>query len=214
LYAASLHAPKEPLRRVELTIVKPKAVEAPPPPPPEPRKVEKPKPKAQMTPLPDAPKPTAEPPPPPTFGLSFSSVGQGNPSFSVPVGNTTMTAQAKGPSGPAKPLSGAGTSRGPAVSLAQVSKMPTVVGECPPGNPRSLYTEDAIRHEIEGRVQLEVTVDADGQVSTVRVKKGLGYGLDEAALQAMKEKCHFQPAEVDGHKVSTVIRYDFAFVLD
>jgi protein TonB len=210
----AVSARKPPVRRqpIDLTL------REPPPPPPEP---EKPKPldlrkevqvvkKAALTPPSEPPK-SAEPPPPPVFGLSMSSVSADG-GFAMPTGNTTMI-EPSASSRPVKPLSGAG-SGGPPVSVTQVSKMPSVVGACPPGNPHSLYTAAALDHEVEGKVVLDIVIDESGQVIDAKVQKGLGYGLDEAAARAMKEKCRFDPAEVNGRKVSTTIRYTFTFVLD
>jgi periplasmic protein TonB len=62
------------------------------------------------------------------------------------------------------------------------------------------YTKDARQAEIEGLVRVEVTVDEGGRVIAARVLSGLGYGLDEAALDAAK-KCVFEPATLCGKPV-------------
>jgi protein TonB len=222
LSAAALRPEKPKLKRVELAIVQPKAPEPPPPPPPPPpapkkvidltQKVEvkkDPKPAAEPP-----PPPSAEPPPPPVFGVSLSSTSQNNSGFNVRVGNTTMTepGEKKDPKD-VKPLQGAGgEGKGP-VSIAQVSKLPQKIGDCPPFDPTELYTKEAKDKEIEGQVTLEVVVTAEGSVGDVKVVKGVGYGLDEAAVSTMRKHCKFQPAEMGADKVSTKIRYTFTFVL-
>jgi periplasmic protein TonB len=45
-----------------------------------------------------------------------------------------------------------------------------------------------------------VTVDESGRVIAARLLNGLGYGLDEAALDAAK-KCVFEPATLCGKPV-------------
>jgi len=62
------------------------------------------------------------------------------------------------------------------------------------------YTKEARQAEIEGLVRIEVTVDESGHVIAARLLGGLGYGLDEAALDAAK-KCVFEPATLCGRPV-------------
>lgn len=57
---------------------------------------------------------------------------------------------------------------------------------------RPEYTDAAREARVEGRVRVEILVDEDGNVSSARVLNGLGYGLDEAALEAVK-KMRFRP---------------------
>jgi TonB family protein len=66
--------------------------------------------------------------------------------------------------------------------------------------PSPVYTDEARRLRIEGEVLVEVIFRASGQVQTVRVVKGLGHGLDEAALRAA-EQIRFKPAIQDGQAV-------------
>lgn len=49
----------------------------------------------------------------------------------------------------------------------------------------ALYTQRARSRGIEGTVALEITVGIDGRVKNARIKQGLGYGLDEACLEAI-----------------------------
>ena len=66
--------------------------------------------------------------------------------------------------------------------------------------PIPVYTDEARKLRIEGEVLVEVIFRASGQVQTVRVVKGLGHGLDEAALHAA-EQLRFKPASQEGHAV-------------
>jgi TonB family protein len=66
--------------------------------------------------------------------------------------------------------------------------------------PSPTYTDEARKLGIEGEVLVEVIFQASGQVQTVRVVKGLGHGLDEAALHAA-EQIRFKPALQEGHAV-------------
>lgn len=58
---------------------------------------------------------------------------------------------------------------------------------------RATYTESARRAHVGGRVRLELTVDERGEVTSVRVLQGLGFGLDDAASAAAR-RLHFTPA--------------------
>ena len=66
--------------------------------------------------------------------------------------------------------------------------------------PNAVYTDEARKLGIEGEVLVEVIFQASGQVQTVRVLKGLGHGLDEAALQAARQ-IRYKPAMQQGHAV-------------
>ena len=66
--------------------------------------------------------------------------------------------------------------------------------------PNPVYTDEARKLKIEGEVLVEVVFRASGQVQTVRVVKGLGHGLDEAALHAA-EQIRFKPALQEGQAV-------------
>lgn len=62
---------------------------------------------------------------------------------------------------------------------------------------RPKYTEEARRHKIEGQVKLRAVFQADGRVTNIEVVKGLGYGLDEQAKEAVS-KTVFLPRIVEG----------------
>jgi TonB family protein len=60
--------------------------------------------------------------------------------------------------------------------------------------PSPIYTEEARRLKLEGEVLLEVLFDANGQLHVNRVVRGMGHGLDEAAIAAAN-KMRFKPAQ-------------------
>lgn len=76
--------------------------------------------------------------------------------------------------------------------------------------PHPVYTEEARRLRIEGTVQLRVVFSAGGQIKVLSVVKGLGHGLDEAAVRAA-EAIRFRPAQRDGRPVDApaVIQIQF-----
>jgi len=59
--------------------------------------------------------------------------------------------------------------------------------------PQPVYTEDARSLKLEGEVLLEVMFSANGTLHVNRVVKGLGHGLDDAAIAAAN-KMRFKPA--------------------
>ncbi len=60
--------------------------------------------------------------------------------------------------------------------------------------PNPVYTEEARRLRLQGEVLLEVMFGANGQLHVKRVVRGLGHGLDEAAVEAAN-KMRFKPAQ-------------------
>lgn len=67
--------------------------------------------------------------------------------------------------------------------------------------PRPVYTEEARKQRIEGTVSVRLHVSASGSVEVLGVTSDLGYGLGEAAIQAVRAT-RFQPATDDsGHPV-------------
>jgi protein TonB len=79
-----------------------------------------------------------------------------------------------------------------------------------PASPK--YTTQARQAEIEGVVRVEVTVDETGKVIAARVLSGLGYGLDEAAIEAAKATT-FEPATHCGKPVVGTKIIPFRFSL-
>jgi TonB family protein len=67
--------------------------------------------------------------------------------------------------------------------------------------PRPQYSAEALKQNLEGEVLLDVIFPASGgEVHVNRVVKGLGHGLDEAAVRAA-EQIKFKPALSNGHPV-------------
>jgi TonB family protein len=60
--------------------------------------------------------------------------------------------------------------------------------------PNPVYTQEARQLKLEGDVLLEVLFAANGQLHVNRIVRGLGHGLDEAALQAANQ-IRFKPAQ-------------------
>lgn len=66
--------------------------------------------------------------------------------------------------------------------------------------PNPEYTAEARRQQIEGEATLEVVFSAAGEARVLRLIRGLGHGLDEAAIAAA-QGIRFHPAERAGFPV-------------
>jgi protein TonB len=52
--------------------------------------------------------------------------------------------------------------------------------------PRADYSDEAMKVKVQGVVELVAVVTADGKVTDVHIAKGLGFGLDEKAMEAVR----------------------------
>lgn len=68
--------------------------------------------------------------------------------------------------------------------------------------PNPVYTQEARDMKLEGEVLLEVSFSANGTLHVNRVVRGLGHGLDEAAMAAAN-KIRFKPALRYGQPVDS-----------
>ena len=76
--------------------------------------------------------------------------------------------------------------------------------------PLPAYTSEA---RAEGTVLMQAIVRRDGSVDALRVLKGLGYGLDESAVDTIKTKWRFQPGTLNGKPVDVKVDIEVAFRL-
>ncbi len=60
--------------------------------------------------------------------------------------------------------------------------------------PYPTYTDEARQAKVQGNVTLQVLVGADGRASQIRVVKGIGMGLDDRAIEAVRA-WRFVPAQ-------------------
>jgi protein TonB len=75
-----------------------------------------------------------------------------------------------------------------------------------------IYSEEARVAQIEGVVRVELTVDEEGRVIQARVLRGLGYGLDDAAVAAAKQMT-FEPGTRCGKSAVTTLSLSMRFAL-
>ncbi len=62
------------------------------------------------------------------------------------------------------------------------------------------FTEQARKKHIRGNIAVAATIDTEGNPQDVHVVRGLGLGLDEKAIEAVKQY-RFKPALRDGTPV-------------
>ncbi len=78
--------------------------------------------------------------------------------------------------------------------------------------PTPVYTDEARKLHIEGEVLLQVVFEASGKIHVERVIRGLGHGLDEAAVRAA-EQIRFKPALRDGQPADSTAVLHIVFQL-
>ena len=78
--------------------------------------------------------------------------------------------------------------------------------------PNPVYTEEARRLHIQGEVLLQVVFGASGQLRILGITRGLGHGLDEAAVRAAQQ-IQFKPAQRNGQPVDTAATLHILFQL-
>jgi len=86
--------------------------------------------------------------------------------------------------------------------IAQADSGPATVPVEITFKPQPVYTEEARGLKLEGEVLLEVMFGANGTLHVNRVVRGLGHGLDEAAIAAAN-KMRFKPALRMGQPVDS-----------
>lgn len=89
-----------------------------------------------------------------------------------------------------------------------VTSMPILLSEV-----RIAYPDTAKKAGIEGPVVMDLLIDEQGKVRQVNFVKGPGFGLNEAAQEAIKN-FQFRPAKIKDQSVAVKIRYTYRFILE
>jgi periplasmic protein TonB len=204
-----------------------------PVPPPRPITSKPPDPKPQLTPpvtIQPVPKPVEPPAPPPQpvplpqvvapvatapadtrdrAGVLTDSSAESNshgPGTGSGAGTGQGTGIGEGTGAGIGPGSGGGTGGGPYRPGSGITP-PAIVREVKPD-----YTEEARRRGVEGDVELEIVVRADGGVGSVTLIHGLGSGLDQRAIDAVRQ-WRFSPARRFGTPVDVIVEVAVEFKL-
>jgi TonB family protein len=75
------------------------------------------------------------------------------------------------------------------------------------------YTDQAREAHLSGTVVLEAIVGADGSVDIVRVVQSIGLGLDQSAIDALKQ-WKFRPGLRDDKPVDVALNIEVNFVVN
>jgi periplasmic protein TonB len=79
-------------------------------------------------------------------------------------------------------------------------------------DPDPEYSEEARKAKYQGTVLLWLIVGADGKPRDIRVQHSLGMGLDERAIEAVRQ-WKFEPAMKDGRPVAVQVNIEVSFRL-
>jgi periplasmic protein TonB len=182
-----------------------------------------------IVPAPEPPKPP--PPPPPLAAETLPAVVA--PIIAAPADTrnrvgvlqqTTAESDSHGPGkgGDAGTGAGTGLGEGDGSGVGPGSGGGTGGGPYRPGSgiepPRLLkevradYTEDARQRGLSGDVVLEIVVRRDGSVGDIKILRGLAGGLNERAVQAVRQ-WRFAPARRQGAPVDVVVEVAVEFKL-
>jgi|SRR5579872_1881532 len=74
------------------------------------------------------------------------------------------------------------------------------------------YSEEARRAKYQGTVVVWVVVGPDGKVQDAKIQRHIGLGLDEKALEAVKQ-WKFEPAQKNGRAVPVAVSVEMSFRL-
>ena len=191
---------------VEMTL----AIQEPPPeveevveePEPEPEVVEEPEPEPEPEPdpidfeeIPEEPPEEAPEPPPRRIvqGLSSDSFSEGSgTNLSLRAGTTVATEATEATMG----LDEAAADRHAPVAYTQVKRAPRIRRK-----PRLEVPSELVEAELQGRVEVEVTVSPEGTVVDVVVVSSLHPAADAACIAALRDS-RWRPGTVDGEPVT------------
>jgi TonB family protein len=131
--------------------------------------------------------------------LAKMLTGSGGPGGGSGIGSGTGTGIGSGEGGGLGPGSGGGTGGGAYHPGTGGVGYPSCV-YCP--DPK--YSEEARKAKYQGTVVLQAVITPDGRATEIQVVKGPGLGLEEKAVEAVKQ-WRFKPANGPGGKPVPVI---------
>ncbi len=102
---------------------------------------------------------------------------------------------------------GNGGSGGNEILTATSNMKPNIISK-----EKARYTEQARTNRVQGTVLVSAIFNANGQITGVRVVRGLPDGLNEEAIKAA-QKIRFSPAMKNGQPVSVRMSMEFSFNL-
>ncbi|GAA3947442.1 TonB family protein [Hymenobacter algoricola] len=189
----------------------------------------------ETKPPPPPPPPEAPPPPPPKLStIKFTppvvkkdeeiKKVEEIPDQEELKDKTVATVTVKGNTDNAADLSGLEGKGNEVVAEVVENKVYTYVEQMPvfPGGQEALlkyiaqnikYPALALRNQVEGKVFIAFVVGPDGQVSDVKIQKGIGAGCDEEASRVIKNLPKFAPGKQNGRAVSVSYTVPVTFAI-
>ena len=96
--------------------------------------------------------------------------------------------------------------------LVKVDEMPMPVGGIKAIQEKIVYPEKAKNEGVEGKVFVSAFINENGTVDHVKLLKGIGYGCDKAAINAVT-KTKFTPGKLGGKPVKVQVSIPIVFKL-
>jgi len=75
------------------------------------------------------------------------------------------------------------------------------------------FTDEARAAHVEGIVLIHAIIRKDGTVDSFKILRGLGYGLDESAINTIATKWRFRPGTFNGEPVDVQTNIEVSFRL-
>jgi TonB family protein len=75
------------------------------------------------------------------------------------------------------------------------------------------YTDEAIKAKVQGVVLLQAIIRKNGRVTDFKVLRGLGYGLEEKAIEEIATSWKFRPGTLNGRAVDVLATIEVQFNL-
>ena len=110
-------------------------------------------------------------------------------------------------SGPAQG-SGSGTGEGGIYTLGSGIIIPQILVKTTPA-----YTDEAIKQKVQGIVFMQVIIRRNGRVDSFKILRGLGFGLEERAIQEIANNWRFRPGTLNGQPVDVLATIEVQFNL-
>jgi len=181
---------------------------------PKPQSISTPKASPVLVPIPDPTPDEPEPirrkelaltPPVATLNTDDFSIGEiaapggSSDSDGAGLGERAGPGSGTGTNGPG---TGEGFINGPDVSIPEL-----VAHQLP------RYTNEAIRAKVQGVLFLQMTIRKNGKADSFQVVRGLGYGLEEKAIQEIAASWKFRPATKAGVPIDYPLLVEVSFAL-
>jgi protein TonB len=87
------------------------------------------------------------------------------------------------------------------------------LGKYVDGKRNHKYPKEARKNKVEGQVIVQFVINEDGSCSNFEVVKGIGFGCDEAAVEAFKKMPKWQPGLIAGKPVKVLTQMGYMYKL-